>query len=146
MSDRPHELDALEIFIGRWITEGSAAAAAEAPAQQIAASDVYEWMPGRSFVLHTAYGRIGDLGVGGTEIIGYDMERGCFHTHFFDSSGNITRELLSCEAGVWTWQGETVRARSVFSADGRVQSCQHQASPDRESWNDTMTVVLRKVE
>jgi Protein of unknown function (DUF1579) len=146
MNDRPRELDALEIFIGRWITVGSTVAAAEAPSQQIAASDVYEWMPGRSFVLHTAYGRIGDLGVGGTEIIGYDRERGCFHTHFFDSGGNIIQEVLSCDDGVWTWQGETLRARSVFSADGGVQNCQHQASPDGERWNDTMTVVLRKVE
>src|SRR4051812_5350508 len=34
--------------------------------------DVYEWMPGGFFVLHTAYGRIGDVGGGGTEIIGFD--------------------------------------------------------------------------
>jgi hypothetical protein len=33
-------------------------------------------MPGGFFVLHTAYGRIGDTAVGGTEIIGYDAESG----------------------------------------------------------------------
>jgi hypothetical protein len=39
------------------------------PESKILVSDVYEWAPGRFFVIHPAYGRIG---VGGVEIIGYD--------------------------------------------------------------------------
>jgi hypothetical protein len=35
----------------------------------ITTSDVYEWAPGGFFLLHTAYGRIGEFDVGGTEII-----------------------------------------------------------------------------
>jgi hypothetical protein len=38
-------------------------------------------------VLHTAYGRIGDLDVGGVEILGYDSESGKYSSHFFDSQG-----------------------------------------------------------
>jgi hypothetical protein len=36
------------------------------------ASDVYEWAPGRFFVIHPAYGRIGEVDVRGVEVIGYD--------------------------------------------------------------------------
>jgi Protein of unknown function (DUF1579) len=68
------EHEPLEIFIGKWMTAGETVATEDAPAVKILASDVYEWMPGGFFILHTAYGRIGDQDVGGTEIIGYDAE------------------------------------------------------------------------
>jgi hypothetical protein len=77
--------------------------------------EVYEWMPGKFFVLHTAYGRIGDLEVGGTQIIGYDETSDTYRSHFFDSEGNVTTQELSEAGGVWTWQGETTRATSAFS-------------------------------
>jgi hypothetical protein len=59
---------------------------------KILASDLYEWMPGGYFVLHTAYGRIGDEDVGGTEIIGYDPAANVYRTHFFDHRGGIMTE------------------------------------------------------
>ncbi len=62
----------LEVFIGKWINEGQTIASADAPSVKILTSDIYEWMPGRFFVLHIAYGRIGNIDVGGTEIIGYE--------------------------------------------------------------------------
>lgn len=60
----------LDVLIGRWITEGHTVASAGAPAARILASDVDEWAPGGFFVVHPAYGRIGDAEVGGVEIIG----------------------------------------------------------------------------
>jgi hypothetical protein len=53
----------LEVFIGKWINEGETVATTDAPSSKIVTSDVYEWIPGRFGVLHTAYGRIGDLDV-----------------------------------------------------------------------------------
>src|SRR5262245_31276893 len=69
---RPPELQQLDVFIGRWMTEGETVAAPAAPAVAIVASDVYQWLPGGRFVMHPAYGRIGTVGVGGVEIIGFD--------------------------------------------------------------------------
>ena len=54
----------LDVFIGKWINEGETVATPDVPAARIVTSDVYEWIPGRFSVLHTAYGRIGDLDVG----------------------------------------------------------------------------------
>src|SRR5260370_36613418 len=79
----------LEVFIGKWMNEGQTIAGASAPAVKILTSDVYEWMPGGFFVLHTAYGRIGNMGVGGTEILGYDAASKQYRSHFFDSQGHI---------------------------------------------------------
>src|SRR5262245_53825727 len=128
------ELEPLEIFIGRWMTVGETVATEDAPAVGIFASDVYEWMPGGFFILHTAYGRIGDQPVGGTEIIGYDLETKAFRTWFFDSQGGLITEALTVEGRRVTWQGETVRATSDFSADGSRQPCVHQRLTDDGSW------------
>ena len=68
-SQRVSELDRLEAFIGRWMTEGQTVAGASGESAPIVATDVYEWLPGRHFVMHTAYGRIGSVGVGGLEVI-----------------------------------------------------------------------------
>src|SRR5262245_22048788 len=82
---RPTELEGLDVFIGRWLTEGETVGGREGSAMQIVASDVYEWAPGGRFVMHPAYGRIGDVGVGGLEIIGNDPATGQYRTYFFEA-------------------------------------------------------------
>jgi hypothetical protein len=57
----------LEVFIGKWMTEGETVASEGLRAVKILASDVYEWVPGGFFVPHTAYGRVGSIGVGGVD-------------------------------------------------------------------------------
>jgi hypothetical protein len=140
------ELERLSVFIGRWLTEGETIAQAGAPAASIVASDVYEWAPGGHFVMHPAYGRVGSVGVGGLEVIGYDASTGQFQTHFFDSEGNTTQETLFYRDGVWTWQGRDVRCRGVFSDEGRTLTAHHERSDDGEHWRPSMTVTLRKIE
>lgn len=140
------EHERLDVFIGKWITEGMTIATDGSPSLPIHASDVYEWMPGGFFVLHTAYGRIGDVDVGGTEIIGYEAAIGKYQTHFFDSFGNFTTHDLTFRDGTWTWQGETTRATAVFSDDGKTQTAQHERSDDGANWVPSMEVTLTKVD
>src|SRR4029453_7794404 len=111
----------LEVFIGKWINEGETVATPNAPAAKIVTSDVYEWIPGRFAVLHTAYGRSGDLDVGGVEILGYDPESRTYTSHFFDSQGHVTVDELIYDDGKWIWRGERIRTTSEFSEDGKIQ-------------------------
>jgi Protein of unknown function (DUF1579) len=136
----------LEAFIGKWINEGETVATAEAAAAKILTSDVYEWIPGRFSVLHTAYGRIGDLDVGGVEIMGYDAERGTYTSHFFDSQGHVTVDELLYDDGRWIWRGERIRTTSTFSEDGMVQHSLHEQSDDGVEWRPAMDVTLRRVD
>jgi Protein of unknown function (DUF1579) len=110
----------LGVFIGKWINEGETVATPDAPAAKIVTSDVYEWIPGRFAVLHTAYGRIGGLDVGGVEILGYNADSG-------------------------RWSGERIRTTSEFSEDGKVQRSLHEQSEDGIEWRLAMDVTLRKV-
>ena len=70
IASRPRALDRLDVFIGRWLTEGEIVATPEAPSVRIFASDVYQWGPGGRFIMHRAYGLIGEQDVSGLEVIG----------------------------------------------------------------------------
>jgi hypothetical protein len=139
-------LERLNVFIGRWLTEGETVAEGGAAAASIVASDVYQWAPGSHFIMHPAYGRIGSMGVGGLEVIGHDASTGEYQTYFFDSQGKTTRQTLSYRDGVWTWQGSRERCRGVFSDDGRTLTAHHERSDDGEHWRTSMTVTLRKID
>jgi hypothetical protein len=68
---------ALAVLIGKWINEGHTIGTSEIPSAPILTSDVYEWAPGGFFVVHSAFGKIGQASVGGVEIIGVDGEAYC---------------------------------------------------------------------
>jgi hypothetical protein len=136
----------LEVFIGKWINEGATVPEGDEPAAKIMTSDVYEWIPGRFAVLHTAYGRLGDMDVGGVEIIAYDSESGKYTSHFFDSQGHVTLDELLFDDGKWVWNGERIRTTSTFSGDGKVQRSLHEQSEDGTNWRLAMDVTLRRVD
>src|SRR5262245_20305770 len=92
---RPSVLDRLDVFIARCLTVGENVATPEAPSVRIFASDVYQWGPGERFIMHPAYGRIGEQDVGGLEVIGYDPATNQFRTYFFDHTGNVITEALT---------------------------------------------------
>jgi uncharacterized protein DUF1579 len=140
------EQQRLQAFIGKWINEGQTVASADVPAAKILVSDVYEWVPGGFFVLHTAYGRIGNVDVGGIEIIGYDAASKTYRTHFFDSQGNISSHELTEHNGVWKWQGEHTRCTAVLSNHGKTQVAHHERTDDGVNWIPSMEVTLTKVE
>ncbi len=102
-------------------------------------------MPGGFFVLHTAYGRIGNIDVGGTEIIGYDAASKTYRSVLYDSQGNINEDELIVEGDTWTWAGTTHRARSEFTDNGKTQTCRHERMDESGKWMHAMDVVLVKV-
>src|SRR5262245_26336054 len=144
--ERPPELDLLNVFIGRWITEGETVAEPNAPSVPIVASDVYQWVAGGYFVLHPAYGRIGSFGVGGVEIIGFDPATRQFHCFFFDHQGSTTTQTLACRDNVWIWQGADARCTGVFTDEGRTLTARHERSDDGVRWVPSMNVVLRRID
>src|SRR4029450_12721700 len=123
----------LNSLIGKWMTVGHTIPTDGEPRLDIRASDVYEWVAGRFFVVTTPRGRVGEVDVGGIELIGYDPETKIFRTHFFDSQGNISSQDLTFEAGTWTWSGTHARATGVLSDDGQAMPTLDEASEDGAS-------------
>jgi hypothetical protein len=135
----------LAIIIGKWINEGHTVTAEGAPSARILTSDVYEWSTGGFFVLHTAYGRVGNLPGGGIEIISHDGASGKYVSRFFDSQGNATVHELTIESDTWTWRGEKTRCTAVFTDDGKTQTAHHERLDESGGWVPSMEVVLTKI-
>ena len=135
---------ALAVLIGNWINEGATVASADVPSVPIRTSDVYEWVPGGFFVVHTAFGKIGDTSVGGVSIIGVDGD--AYHDTFYDSFGNAHRSRLEIDGDVHRWIGVDSRTRcTVTMTDGGMtQVAHHESSVDGVTWTASMDVVLRK--
>lgn len=92
----------LDIIIGKWITLGETVANENSQAVPINASDVYEWIPGGFYILHSAFGVIG----GAIEMIGYDAKNEKYFSHNYDSQGNTTQDEITITENVWMWTGE----------------------------------------
>jgi hypothetical protein len=100
-------------------------------------------VPGGFFVVHTAFGRIGETSVGGVEIIGVDGE--AYSSTFYDSFGNIHRSRLEIQGDVIRWTGDRTRCTVTLTDGGLTQVARHEASADGETWSTSMDVTLRKV-
>src|SRR5580704_1369282 len=135
---------ALAVLIGNWINEGATVATADIPSAPIRTSDVYEWVPGGFFVVHTAFGKIGDTSVGGVSIIGVDGD--AYDDTFYDSFGNAQRSRLEIDGDTHRWIGADNRTRcTVTMTDGGMtQVAHHESSVDGVTWTASMNVVLRK--
>jgi hypothetical protein len=55
--------DRLEILIGKWVNVCKTEPMGDDPPLDIVTSDIYEWLPGGYFILHQAYGRLGNMDV-----------------------------------------------------------------------------------
>jgi hypothetical protein len=100
----------------------------------------------RFALLHTAYGRLGELDVGGVEIIRYDAEGGRYTSHFFDSQGHLTVDQLRYDDDKWIWSGARIRTTSTFSEDGKVQHSLDEQTDDGVEWRRAMDVTLRRID
>ncbi|HEY2207263.1 MAG TPA: DUF1579 family protein [Pseudonocardia sp.] len=134
---------ALAVLIGKWVNEGHTIAAEGIPSVPILASDVYEWVPGGFFVVHSAFGAIGDTAVGGVEIIGVDGE--AYRSTFYDSFGNVQGSRVEIEGDVVRWLGDRTRCTVTLTDHGTTQVAHHESSADGVGWTSSMDVTLRKV-
>ena len=144
--ERGPQHEALQAWVGRWINQGHTVDDDGNPGLTITTSDVYDWAPGGFFIVHTAYGRVGEFGGGGIEIIGYDETSGDYTSHLFDSGGNVTVSSLVARGDTWTYQGDTTRATVMFSDADHVQTVLHERTDDGRTYKPSMRVTLIKVD
>lgn len=140
VSENEHKV--LESVIGNWINEGHIVGTNE----KILTSDRYEWIPGKFFVLHKAYGLMGEVEVGGTEIIGYDQEKKEYYSTFYDSQGNINHDSITIKDNTWIWSGQSHRATVEFTENNKKQTVKHEHLDQDGKWILSMEVILRKIE
>ncbi|MED1801389.1 DUF1579 family protein [Brevibacillus porteri] len=100
-------LSHLNVFVGKWMTEGLITESPSGPAVKLKAIDTYEWLPGGFFLIHHVDGLIGDKEVKTIEIIGYDASNQVYFTHAYDNHGSMASYYANLLGRDWKITGNT---------------------------------------
>jgi len=92
-----------------------------------------------------SYARLGNMDVGGVEIIGYDRETDKYVSYFYDSRGNSSEHETIVDGNTITWKGKVTSCTAVFTEKGKVQTAHHVRLDESRQWGPSMEVVLTKV-
>ena len=109
---------AWEPLIGSWASSGSTVGRPGEPSVSIEGSDVYEWLPGRHFVVHHVDVRMGGEQVDVLEVIGEPAGDAVLMRSFDHQGGTALMRATIDADGVWTFAGDAQRATLVVAADG----------------------------
>jgi Protein of unknown function (DUF1579) len=139
------EIQHLQLFVGKWNTEGETHASADAPAVKISAVDTYEWMSGKFFLVHHVDGHMGEEELNVIEFIGYDPSSQTYSCHSFDNRGNSDLYQANLRDPIWTIEGKSSRFTGMFSTNGNTLTGKWERSIDGLDWLPWMDVKLTKV-
>ena len=136
---------ALDVLAGKRITQGTIRATDDAAASEMSAINQYEWLPGGFFMLHTVDALIAGSVSQSIEVIGYDAEQACYVTRSYDDQGTSDGFTARLAGQAWAIDGEKVRFRGGFNADGAVLSGTWEQRSGKGRWSPWMDIELRKV-
>lgn len=139
------KLDALNIFVGKWITRGTVHAAGGKPSSEMRAVDAYEWLPGQFFMLHRVDANMDGMVAHSIEVMGYDVKRGCYVTRSYDDQGLSAEFRARLDGHSWEIDGDTMRFRGAFSDGGATLSGTWEQTGDGGKWSPWIDIELRKV-
>jgi hypothetical protein len=131
----------LDVFVGKWNTEGQAQASPYGPAGKMTSVETFEWMPGGFFMIHHWDTRQGGVELKGLEVLGYDSHSKMYSTRFFDNLGSSGFMKATLLGNAWTWTGDSevggkpLKERcttTLVSSDAWTSKCEF--SSDGAKW------------
>lgn len=147
----------LGAFVGTWRSEGRGLGA-DGTAFALRSDDVFEWMPGRWFVVMRFRARSADGSPGhevqGIQILGWDPLARAHELHCFDSTGCSGVVRLEREReGVWTGEGDLLmggahgrsRVAMVLSDGGDTITTRWERRAEDGGWRLLCDLVSRRV-
>lgn len=140
----PARPEALSLFVGTWHTTGATRAKANAPSERIDATDRYEWMEGRFFLLHHVDARTPHA-TKALEIIGPAGPDGGFPTKGFGSEGQTFAFTYELDGRTFRNIGPNERFAGAFTEDGETLSGTWERSEDGRTWKPWKNIKLTKV-
>ncbi len=118
------ELQLLNIFVGKWPTEGLSYGSGQSKENPYDSSvrwsgeESYEWLPGGFFLIRHFKGQIGNIPLSGIETIGYDAASQTYPCQIFDNYGRVHFGYRIVRDGVWSYTGTEYRATYTFRNNG----------------------------
>lgn len=134
----------LAALVGTWHTSGEVAQRDNHPAAPFTATDSYEWLPGRHFLVHHWDAAMPSGRTQGIEIIGHDAETDRFPMRAYDSNGNTTTMIGTSDGTSMLFEGTGIRFTGRFNHDGSEVIGAWDVQPDGSDWQLWMRVTLTR--
>ena len=132
-------------FVGIWNTEGRIRSGDEGDEQLLIATDIYEWLPGKCFLLHRVDARLGDHITRSIEIIGWDDEAEELYSTSYDDKGATSRFRCALDDHDWKIDGNGIRFRGAFDQGWNELTGTWEMEVDG-SWSPWMDIRLTKAD
>ena len=143
-------LNALDVFVGTWTMESELG---EVPDAESEAQVVFEWLPGRTFLVERWTIPIPEA-PDGIAIIGLDPStEGRYLQHYFDSRGVARVYKMTLDGNVWTlWRDEPdlspldflQRYTATVSDDGTTIAGSWEICQDGTTWEHDFDLSYKK--
>jgi len=137
---RGDQHDALAVFLGRWRAEGKSYGSPSQPdddpksaAEPWLSTHTGTWHTGEFFLVQDERAIIGANPFDTLSVMGVDAKTGRYFARSFENHGFYRHYDVAVDGRVWTLTGETERARTEFSADGRTQTISWEWRP-QDRW------------
>jgi hypothetical protein len=139
------DLALMEAFVGRWRSRGRTAASAAGPGMEIAGTDVYEWFPGRRFLVHHVDVMMGTDHVRALEMIGGATagDEGLPMRSFHNNGDYGQMRASRDDRGVWTFTDGAIRSTVTFGADGQTMAARWERT-EGGAWQHWMDMAFTR--
>lgn len=120
------KIDALDIFVGRWTARGQSYGGTDQSGDPKANGEAWlsthesRWHTGKFFVIEDEKADVGGKRFDTLGVLGVD-EDGSYFSRGFENRGFYRHYTIIRNGDVWTFSGDTERARIEFTEGGRKQ-------------------------
>lgn len=130
----------MHVFIGKWHAEGTSCATGRTKqdprgkTEKWLSDETFEWLPGRFFVLQRWDATTGANVFQGTAVISWDEPNQRYTMRSYENHGFIRDYVTRIDGSVWTFTGDTERARVAFTDGGNTQNIAWEWRQPGEDW------------
>jgi hypothetical protein len=131
--------DELAVFLGRWRATGTSyggpkqrANDPKSAGEPWVSTHTGSWHTGKFFLIQDERATTGVAPFDTLSVMGVDAATGRYFARSFENHGFYRHYDTAVNGRVWTYTGETERARIEFSADGRTQTITWEWRPGDE--------------
>ena len=141
----------LKVFLGKWHAEGASfsqtqtKSAPRGKPEKWISDETFEWLPGRFFMLQRWDAMTGANAFKGLAIVGFDEKAGAYITRSYENHGFVRDYITSVDGDVWSFSGDTERARIEFMDGGKTQKIAWEWRKAGEAWLPLCDRVARRV-
>lgn len=128
----------LQFIIGEWHGDG------ESQGKVVTGKDIYEWLNGHFFIMHSWHWDMGGMDFSGKEIIGYNSLLGNYFSSMFDNAGHFVNYEITLDDKFMLYNGRLQKAQFEFKENDFEVDWQF--SSDEKHWSELCAMKFSRIQ